>query len=447
MFDVVVIGGGPAGYVVAINCAKNGLKVACVEKQKLLGGSCLNVGCIPSKTLLDISHKFASIQNFASEGIILNEKPEINVEQMMSTKIKRLTTLAGGISSLFKKHKIEHIFGDASFIDKNTILVNTKEIKTKNIIIATGSVPMVFDNFKIDEKIICTSNGVLSLNKVPKKMYVVGAGYIGIELGSVWSRLGTDVTIIEYGEYIMGSMDREITTKAKQIFEKQGLKFLLNTKINKIYAKGQKGIVETETDTLESNIVLVSTGRKPFTGGLNLDTINLKINDRGFIIVDKNYKTSVDNIYAIGDVIGGAMLAHKAEHEAIAVSEILIGKTGHINYDIIPGIVYTTPEIASIGKTEEELIKNNIKYNVGKSTMVANSRSQAVGETNGMVKILSCATTDRVLGVHIIGLEAGSMIHEIAVLMEFGGSSQDLALICHGHPTFNEAIKDAASSI
>jgi dihydrolipoamide dehydrogenase len=443
MFDVIIIGGGSAGYIAAINCAKNGFKVACIEKQKLLGGSCLNVGCIPSKTLLDISHKFASVNDCQDEGIIVGNI-SINIAQMMATKTKRLTTLAGGIEILFKKHKIEHIFGEAKFIDNNTVMVEKNELKAKNFIIATGSVPMIFDNFKVDEKIVCTSTGALSLVSVPKKMFVVGAGFIGIELGCVWSRLGADVTVIEYGDRIMPSMDNEISIKAQKIFEKQGLKFMLNTKINNIYTKGKKGAVEIENETLLSDIILVSTGRKPCTDGINID---IKKDSKGFIIVDKNYKTSINNIYAIGDVIGGQMLAHKAEHEAIAISEILSGRAGHINYDLIPGIVYTNPEIASIGKTEEELKKAGIEYKIGKSNMSTNSRSQAVGRTDGMVKILADSKTDRVLGAHIIGVEAGNMIHEIAVLMEFSGSGQDLAMICHGHPTFNEAVKDAAINL
>ncbi len=446
MFDVIVIGGGPAGYIAAINCSKNGMKTGCVETSKLLGGSCLNVGCIPSKTLLEISHKFSEFSNCHNEGIMVS-KPQINVEQMMSVKTRRLQTLAGGIDTLFKKNKVERIFGLASFIDSNTIAVANDKFSAKKFIIATGSVPNVFSDFIIDEKNVCTSTGILSLTEVPKKMVVIGGGYIGLELGCVWSRLGSEVMVMEGGNKIMPSMDDEISSKSLQIFEKQSISFMFNQNINKVYSKNNKAIIETNEKMFELDVVLVATGRKPNTQGLNLENAGLKVNSKGFIDVDKKYKTLADNIYAIGDVIGGAMLAHKAEHEAIAVAENLIGKFGHVNYDVIPGIVYTSPEIASIGKNEQELKNSGIDYKIGKSSMVANSRSQAIGKTEGFAKILACKKTDRVLGAHIIGCEAGSVIHEIAVLMEFNGSAQDIAMICHGHPTFNEAVKEAALNI
>lgn len=455
-FDVVVIGGGPGGYVAAIRAAQLGLKTACIEKRKTLGGTCLNVGCIPSKALLEISHKFHDANHqFESLGLE-GAKPKVNVKKVISNKDEIVKGLTGGIAGLFKKNKVEHIEGLGSFIDKNTIaIVNGKDksqIKAKNIIIATGSEVTPLPGVEIDEKIIVSSTGALDLNKVPKKLIVIGAGVIGLEMGSVWSRFGAEVEVVEFLDKVTPSMDGEISKNFKRILEKQGIKFRLSTKVTsvKTSAKGAKVEVESvkdgKKDIIDADIVLVAIGRKPNTDKLGLENVGIQTNQRGFI-ENNHLKTSIDNIYVIGDVTTGPMLAHKAEDEGMAVAEIIAGKAGHVNYDVIPNVIYTYPEVASVGKTEEELKASAIEYNVGKFSMMANSRARATFDEQGFVKILACKKTDRVLGAHIIAREAGNTIHEVVVAMEFGGSSEDIARTCHAHPTYNESVKEAALAV
>lgn len=447
-FDCIVIGGGPGGYVCAIKLAQLGLKTACVEGRKTLGGTCLNVGCIPSKTLLEFSEKYYSSKHLIEEGI-LEGKVGYNFEKLMKKKEDIISSLTSGIGMLFKKNKVERIEGFANFKNANTIVVNGAEYTAKNFVIATGSVPTSLPNIAIDEEIIVTSTGALSLKKVPKKMIVIGAGVIGLEMASVYSRLGTEVEVIEFLPVITPSMDAEISKAFKKILEKQGIKFRMETKVLNAVAKNKDATVEIEDiktgakEQIKADVVLVAIGRRPFTEGLQLANAGVELTDRGFIKTDAHLKTTSSNIYAIGDVIIGPMLAHKAEEEGIMVAEILAGKAGHVNYDVIPSIVYTHPEVASVGKTEEELQKAGIEYNVGKFNFAANSRAKAVDDTEGFVKILACKKTDKILGAHIIGRNAGDMIHEIVIAMEFTGSSEDVARSCHAHPTLNEAVKEA----
>lgn len=447
MFDVIIIGGGPGGYVAAIRCAQNGLKVACVEKIAL-GGTCLNVGCIPSKSLLEASYLYyKSNGNLEKYGI--SSKATIDISKMMSYKNDTISSLVGGIEMLFKKNKIEKIKGSASFVDKNTISVDGLEYKAKNFIIATGSVVSEIPNIKIDEEKIVSSIGALSLKSVPKNMAVIGGGVIGIELGSVWKNLGAEVDVVEYSDRIIATMDNEISSGLKKILEKSGIKFILSTEV--IEAKTDKSSVkvsicnrlDNSEQTKNYDVVLVAVGRKPCTENLCLDSIGVKTNQRGFLVTDKNFKVA-DNIYAIGDVIGGVMLAHKAEEEGIAVADLLVGKYSHVNYDNIPNVIYTHPEVASIGKTEDELKKSGVNFTVGKFSMLANSRAKAVSDTDGFVKILSCPKTSKVYGCHIISRDAGNLIHEIATAIEVGANAEDIAMTCHAHPTLNEAVKEAA---
>ena len=448
MFDVVVIGGGPGGYVAAIKLAQLGMKVACVEGRKTLGGTCLNVGCIPSKTLLEFSEKYHASQHLIESGIFTG-KVGLNFENLMKKKEEIVTSLTSGIAGLFKKNKVERIEGFAAFKDANTIIVNGQEVQAKNFIIATGSVPTVLPNIKIDEEVIVTSTGALSLKKIPKKMVVIGAGVIGLEMASVYARLGTSVEVIEFLPVITPSMDSEISKAFKKILESQDIKFRMETKVSEVVRVGEKvqvsleDVKTSEKAGIVSDVVLVAIGRKPFTEGLGLEKIGIKMNERGFILTDKHLKTNVSNIYAIGDVVTGPMLAHKAEEEGIAVAETIAGKAGHVNYNLIPNIIYTHPEVASVGKTEEELKKEGREYSIGKFPFLANSRAKAVDDTDGFVKVLADKKTDEILGCHIIGRNAGDMIHEIVVAMEFFASSEDVARTCHAHPTLNEAVKEA----
>jgi len=455
-FDVVVIGGGPGGYVAAIRAAQLGLKTACVEARKTLGGTCLNVGCIPSKALLEISHKFHDANHqFADLGIEVS-KPKANIKKIISNKNEIVRGLTGGIAGLFKKNKVEHIEGFGSFIDKNTIEVaNGKEksqIKAKSFIIATGSEVTPLPGVEIDEKTIVSSTGALDLTKTPKKLVVIGAGVIGLEMASVWSRFGAEVEIVEFLDKITPAMDGEISKNFKRILEKQGFNFRLSTKVTSVKKNSKGSIVEVESvkdgkkDKIEADVVLVAIGRKPNTDKLGLDKVGIKTNQRGFIEND-HLKTSVDNIYVIGDVTTGPMLAHKAEDEGMAAAELIAGKVGHVNYDVIPNVIYTYPEVASVGKTEEELKAAGIEYNIGKFSMMANSRARSTFDDQGFVKILADKKTDRVLGAHIIAREAGNTIHEVVMAMEFGGSSEDIARTCHAHPTYNEAVKEAALAV
>tara|TARA_B100001248_G_scaffold255692_1_gene235756 strand:- start:443 stop:1843 length:1401 start_codon:yes stop_codon:yes gene_type:complete len=456
-FDLVVIGGGPGGYVCAIRAAQLGLKTACVESRGALGGTCLNIGCIPSKSLLNLSENFQKAKkDFNQQGIEI-DGIKLNIEKMMSNKNKSIQVLTKGVEFLFKKNKVTYLKGKGVLFSKNDIVVyeNNKKntYKAKNIVIATGSTVASLPGIEIDEKNIISSTGALSLNKVPQKLAVIGGGYIGLEMGSVWSRLGSEVTVIEYLENITPGMDREISNEFKKILTKQGIKFKMESKVNSIksFSNGVSinytDIKNSKEETLEFDKVLVSVGRKPYTEGLNLTKIGVKKDNKGRIEVNEKLQTSIKNIYAIGDVIKGPMLAHKAEEEGIAVAEILAGQAGHVNYDVIPGVIYTSPEVATVGKTEEQLKNENKVYKVGKFPFLANSRAKVNNETEGFVKILADSKTDKVLGVHIIGPHCGDMIAEMALAMEFGASAEDIARTCHAHPTHTEAIKEAALAV
>ena len=455
-FQVVVIGGGPGGYVCAIRLAQLGLKTACIESRGSLGGTCLNVGCIPSKSLLNLSEEFYKVKNLSNKGIEVGEV-KLNLSKMMKSKDKAVTVLTKGVEFLLKKNKVTYFKGHGSFKSKNEINIkdaNNKEtiIRADNVVIATGSVPVSLPGINFDEKIILSSTGALKIEQVPKKMIVVGGGYIGLEMGSVWSRLGAEVHVVEFLEHITPGMDREISQEFMKILKKQGIKFHMQHKVEKIQ-KNKKGAIVSTIDKdgnkkdFDCDVVLISVGRKPNTDGLNIEVAEIELDDKQRIKTDKNFKTNQNNIYAIGDVIIGPMLAHKAEDEGIAVAENIAGQSGHVNYDTIPGVVYTTPEVASIGKTEEQLKEENIDYKIGKFSFMANSRAKAIDDAEGFVKILADAKTDRVLGAHLIGPHAGELIAEIGVAMEFGASSEDIARTCHAHPTFSEAVKEAALSV
>lgn len=456
-FDLVVIGAGPGGYVAAIRAAQLGLKTACVEKRNTLGGTCLNVGCIPSKALLEASHKFHDAAHTYKDLGIEISQPKIDVKKLIANKNNIVSGLTQGIEGLFKKNKVTSIQGEAKFLDKNTIEVTNakgkkEKITAKNFIIATGSKVTDLPGVEIDEKTIVSSTGALDLQKVPQKLIVIGAGVIGLELGSVWGRLGAQVEVVEFLDKITPAMDNEISRNFQRILEKQGFNFRLSTKVTSVKKDKKGAVVEVESvkdgkkEKLSADIVLVSIGRRPNTENLGLENVGIKTNERGFI-ENHHLRTSVDNIFVIGDVTTGAMLAHKAEDEGVAAAEIIAGQAGHVNYDVIPNVIYTYPEIASVGKTEEELKAAGIAYKSGKFSMMANSRARATGDDQGFVKILACATTDRVLGAHIIAREAGNTIHEVAITMEFGGSSEDIARTCHAHPTYNEAVKEAAMAV
>ena len=457
-FDLVVIGGGPGGYVCAIRAAQLGLKTACVESRGTLGGTCLNVGCIPSKSLLNLSENFYKAKkDFNQQGIEINGI-KLNIEKMMANKNKSIQVLTKGVEFLFKKNKITYFKGKGVLFSKNDIVVyerNNKRtnIKTKNIVIATGSEVTSLPGIQIDEQNVVSSTGALSFNKVPNKLAIIGGGYIGLEMGSVWSRLGSDVTVIEYLEYITPGMDREVSDEFKKILTKQGMKFKMGSKVNSVSSKGNSvtvnytNIKNSQEEKIEIDKVLVSVGRKPYTEGLNLSKVGVKKDNKGRIEVNNKLQTTVNNIYAIGDVIKGPMLAHKAEEEGIAVAEILAGQAGHVNYDVIPGVIYTSPEVATVGKTEEQLKNENRGYKIGKFPFLANSRAKVNNETDGFVKILADSKTDKVLGVHIIGPHCGDMIAEMALAMEFGASAEDIARTCHAHPTHTEAIKEAALAV
>ena len=455
-FDLVVIGSGPGGYVASIRAAQLGMKVACIEKESALGGTCLNIGCIPSKALLNSSEKFIEISNYVEEHGIKTDKVDLDLAKLMQRKEKIVKKLTTGISFLFKKNKITHIPGKATFVDKNTIVVkNSKQeinISAKNFIIATGSSSIEIPNITVDEKQIVTSTGALSLNKVPKTLLVIGGGYIGLEMGSVWSRLGSKVTVVEALDRIVPTMDDEVAKEFMTSLQKQGLEFKLSHKV--ISTKVNKNDVEViiqysdkKEVKIKYEIVLMSVGRKPNTSELNLEKIGVKLTKNNSIQIDNDFKTSVDGIYAIGDVVPGPMLAHKAEEEGIACVEIIKGQKPHVNYDAIPAIVYTNPEIASVGKTEEQLKELNIDYKVGKFPFMANGRALTTSSPEGFVKILVDKKTDLILGAHIIGHDAGQLIAEIVTAMEFGGSSEDIARICHAHPTTSEAVKEAALNV
>ena len=455
-FDVVVIGGGPGGYVCAIRAAQLGNKTACIESRGALGGTCLNVGCIPSKSLLHASEMYSKAQNEFKHIGINTGALSLDLEKMMDHKAKSVEGLTKGIEFLFKKNKVTYLKGHGSFKDKNTLEVkdssgSVQEIKAKNIIIATGSSVLSLPNIEIDEDIIVSSTGALSLKKVPKKLIVIGGGVIGLEMGSVWLRLGSEVEVIEYMDHITPGMDREICDNFLKILKKQGMKFHLSTKVLDVKKKSDGATVFVENNgqkmEMTGDIVLMSVGRKPNTDGLNLEAAGINKDQKGRISIDKKFKTNVDNIYAIGDVIEGPMLAHKAEDEGMAVAEFISGKYGHVNHDTIPGVVYTSPEVAAVGKTEEQLKQAGIEYNVGKFPFMANSRAKINNDADGFVKILADKATDKILGVHMIGPDVGTMIAEVVLAMEFGASVEDIARTCHAHPTLTEAVREAALAV
>ena len=455
-FDVIVIGGGPGGYVCAIRAAQLGHKTACIESRGSLGGTCLNVGCIPSKSLLHSAEMYHKANKEFDKIGINTGGLSLDVSKMMSHKLKTVDGLTKGIEFLFKKNKVTYIKGHGSLASKNSVNIKNLDgsdshIKGKHIIIATGSSVATLPNIKIDEQTIVSSTGALSLEKVPSKMIVIGGGVIGLELGSAWMKLGAEVEVIEYMDHILPGMDKEVSDTFHKILKRQGMKFNLSAKVNSVENNSGKAVVEFEKDgssnVLEADVVLVSVGRKPNTEGLKLDEAGIETDDRGRVKIDKHFKTNVDGIYAIGDVVIGPMLAHKAEEEGIAVAEMISGKFGHVNYNVIPNVVYTHPEVASVGKTEEELKKESIDYNAGKFPFMANSKAKVNDEADGFVKILADKKTDKVLGVHIVGPDAGNLIAELSLAMEFGASSEDIARTCHAHPTLTEAVKEAALAV
>ncbi len=456
-YDLVVIGTGPGGYVCAVRAAQLGMKVAVVEKNPTLGGTCLNVGCMPSKALLHASEMFEeAAHSFAKMGVSVSA-PKLDLPSMMNFKQQGIDGNVKGVDFLMKKNKIDVLKGAGKILGAGKVEVSangsTQTVETKNIVIATGSDIARLKGIEIDEKRIVSSTGALSLEKVPERLLIIGAGVIGLELGSVWKRLGAEVMVVEFLDRILPGMDGEIAKQFQRILEKQGFAFKLGTKVTAVDTSGKTLLAKVEpaaggaSETIEADVVLVAIGRVPFTDGLGLKEAGVALDNRGRVQIDPHFATTVKGIYAIGDVVAGPMLAHKAEDEGVAVAEIIAGQAGHVNYDVIPGVVYTTPEVSSVGKTEEELKQAGIAYTVGKFPFTANGRSKVNQTTEGFVEILADAKTDRVLGVHIIGREAGEMIHEAAVLMEFGGSAEDLARTCHAHPTRSEAIKEAALAV
>ena len=457
-YDLVIIGTGPGGYVCAVRAAQLGMKVAVVEKNATLGGTCLNVGCMPSKALLHASEMFEEAgHSFAKMGVSVSA-PKLDLPAMMNFKQQGIDGNVKGVEFLMKKNKIDVIQGKGKVLGAGKVEVSggdgkTQVVETKNIVIATGSDIARLKGIEIDEKRIVSSTGALSLDKVPSSLLIVGAGVIGLELGSVWHRLGAQVTVVEFLDRILPGMDGEVAKQFQRILEKQGFKFRLGAKVTGVDTSGKTLSASIEpaaggaAEKLEADVVLVCIGRVPYTEGLGLKEAGVALDNRGRVQIDAHFATSVKGVYAIGDVVAGPMLAHKAEDEGVACAEILAGQAGHVNYDVIPGVVYTTPEVSAVGKTEEELKQAGTAYTVGKFPFTANGRSKVNQTTEGFVKVLADAKTDRVLGVHIIGREAGEMIHEAAVLMEFGGSAEDLARTCHAHPTRSEAIKEAALAV
>jgi dihydrolipoyl dehydrogenase len=457
MYDLIVIGSGPGGYVCAIRAAQLGMKVAVVEKMKTLGGTCLNIGCIPSKALLYASEMFDEAAHGLEPLGVVVPAPKLDLGAMMKHKDDTVAANVNGVAYLFKKNKIDWVSGEGRIAAPGGVTVKAADgkettLETKAIVIATGSDVARLSGVEIDEKTIISSTGGLSLKAAPKRLIVVGAGVIGLELGSVWRRLGSEVTVVEFLDHVLTGIDGEAAKFMQRTLAKQGFVFHLGHKLAKVEKTGAgvKATIEPsaggETQTIEADVVLVSVGRRPFTQGLGLEAVGVKT-ERGQVVVDGRYATNVPGIYAIGDVIRGPMLAHKAQEEGAAVAELLAGQAGHVNYGVIPNVVYTSPEVASVGKSEEELKAEGVAYAVGKFPFTANGRARAMRHTEGFVKILADAATDRVLGGHIVGFGAGEMIHEIAVLMEFGGSSEDLARTCHAHPTMSEAVKEAALAV
>ena len=454
-FDLTILGAGPGGYVAAIRAAQLGMKVAVIEKRATLGGTCLNIGCIPSKALLNSSEKFESINSSELKNIGIDlGAPKLNISKMMDNKNRIVTDLTKGIEFLFKKNKITSFIGNGYISSPTEVTVSSKNetsiVKSGKILIATGSEVAPLNNISIDENKIVSSTGALELTTVPKRFIVVGGGYIGLEMGTVWRRLGSEVTVIEYLDRILPGMDSEIAKKFKLILQKQGIKFELNTAIqdakiinNHVQLSAIKNSSQ-EKLSFEADVVLIATGRIPNTNNIGLEDLGVKLSQKGQVLVNDKFQTNIPTIHAIGDVIPGPMLAHKAEEDGVAAVEIMNGVAGHVDYNLVPGIVYTSPEVATLGKTEDDLIDNNIQYNKGVFPFSANSRARAINHTDGLVKMLTDKNTDKVLGVHIIGHEAGNLVHEVATAMSFGGSAEDIARTCHGHPTLNEAVKEAA---
>jgi dihydrolipoamide dehydrogenase len=456
-YDLIVIGTGPGGYVCAIRAAQLGMKVAVVEKRATHGGTCLNVGCIPSKALLHASEMFhLAGHDFAPLGIVVG-KPQLDLPSMMKHKQDTVAANVNGVGFLLKKNKVDTFVGTGTIVAVGKVAVTASDgtvatLEAKNIAVATGSEVTPLPGVEIDEKVVISSTGALELGRVPEKLVIVGAGVIGLELGSVWSRLGANVVVVEFLDRILPGMDGEVAKQFQRVLEKQGFSFKLGHKVSRVdkLANGARVTIEPaaggETSALEADTVLVAIGRRPYTHGLGLETVGVTL-DRGRVVIDERFSTTVPGIWAIGDVVRGPMLAHKAEDEGVALAEILVGQHGHVNYDAIPGVVYTQPEIATVGKTEEDLKAAGVLYKVGKFPFTANGRARAMRHSDGFVKILADAATDRVLGVHILGAGAGELIAEAVVLMEFGGSSEDLARICHAHPTMSEAVREAALAV
>ncbi len=449
--DLIVIGAGPGGYVAAIRAAQLGMNVVCIDKRKTLGGTCLNVGCIPSKALLHSSHKYDEAKNHLDSFGIKVNNVELDLSQMMENKDKVVQQLTAGIDYLFNKNKVKRIEGTARLRSSEEVEVNGEVWKAKYILIATGSESASLPGVSINEKNIVSSTGALSLPTTPKELIVIGGGYIGLELGSVWQRLGSKVTVVEYMDRLVPQMDHELGAALQKSLSKQGMTFKLSTQVKDVTEKSNHVLVSIESskgaEQLEADVVLVSTGRKPYVDDLGLESVGVARNEKGFIVVNQNYETSVSGVFAIGDVIPGPMLAHKAEEEGVAVIETIVGQKGHVNYDTIPSVIYTHPEVASVGKTEEQLKSEERAYKVGKFPFSANSRAKSVGTPEGFVKVLADPLTDLVLGVHIIGPDAGTLIAEAVLAMEFSASSEDIARTCHAHPTLNEAVKEAALAV
>jgi dihydrolipoamide dehydrogenase len=457
-FDVVIIGGGPGGYVAAIRAAQLGLKTACIEKRGTLGGTCLNVGCIPSKALLTASHHYhAATHDLGAFGIKVS-KVEMDVAGMQAHKDKVVSDNTKGIEFLFKKNKVSYIIGAATITAPGQIEVTAKDgakstVAAKHIVIATGSEVTPLPGVEIDEEVIISSTGALALPKTPKHIVVIGGGVIGLELGTVWGRLGAKVTVVEFLDRILPFNDGEVSKTMQRLLAKQGMEFKLGTKVTAITRKGKTATVTVEpaaggaAEKIEADCVLVAIGRRPFTESLGLDKVGVALDKRGFVAIDGHFRTNVPGIYAVGDVVGGAMLAHKAEEEGVALAEILAGQHGHVNYEAIPAVVYTWPEVAAVGKTEEQLKAEGIAYKAGKFPFTANGRARSMNEGDGFVKVLACATTDKVLGAHIVGPNAGDLIAEVVLAMEFGAASEDIARTCHAHPGLGEAVKEACLAV
>ncbi len=449
-YDVIIIGGGPGGYVCAIRCAQLGLKTACVEGRETLGGTCLNVGCIPSKALLHASHMYhEATHNFTKMGL-MGKSPSVDFSKMIDYKDDVIGQNTKGIEFLFKKNKVDWLKGWGSIAAEGQVKVGDEMHNAKSIVIASGSEPSSLPGVEVDEKTVVSSTGALALPKVPNSLVVIGAGVIGLEMGSVYARLGAEVTVVEFLDHITPGMDKELGKTLQRALKKQGLKFVMGAAVQSVDTSKGKAKVNyklrrnDKESSLDADIVLLATGRKPFTDGLGFEALGGKISPRGQIETDDHWRTSVKGVYAIGDVIDGPMLAHKAEDEGMAVADVIAGNHGHVNYDVIPGVIYTSPEVANVGQTEEQLKEAGIDYKVGKFSFMGNARAKAVFQGEGFVKLLADAKTDKILGCHLIGPAAGELIHEICVAMEFGASAQDIALTCHAHPTFSEAVREAA---